>query len=143
MEKIRKIIILTLVLAIVGTIFIPSIESRTITKDITSADEKIQCQDYTIDYFEYCIISGTYDLKISDETYEVIVESNTKSITVTGWAVVLDLGDIPQSRYCLVRTNAIRAEAFIGKCTDGEITGTGLHEVRIGNYESEQKNEAI
>jgi len=92
---------------------------------------------YTIEYFEYCIISGTYTTKTSSDEYQIIAESDTKSIIVTGWAWVLDFGDIPQVRFCRVKTDSIRAETFIGICTDGNVRGKGYC-VKIGDCESAQ-----
>ena len=95
---------------------------------------------YTIVCFEICNIKGSYLTKSSDETNEFILTSNSKSIVMSGIAVVLDFGDIPQTRFCRISTDQVRAEEFIGFCEDGEVHGIGSEHVTIGNYNSRVRN---
>jgi len=143
----KKKLVIEAVALMLGTLIIAGASAQTININsiaiedgICKENEKIKdgsdpsSLGHTIDYFKSCAISGHYSTKNSNGKYKISVQSDTESIIVKGLAVVLDAGDIPQTRYCYVKTNEVKTNYFEGKCSNGYIRGKGSKYVLIGDY---------
>lgn len=130
MEK-KKILKIEAAVLILGILFISSVNAKTINYEKTETDTG------GIEYFVFCTIKGEYTEEIENNGNSVHIKSTTKSIKVTGIAEVYGCNPgIPNPAFRSIETDEIKTNNFDGFCLNGQIRGTGLGIVKIGDYES-------
>ena len=132
----KKMLVIEAAALILGTLFVSSVSAATLNVSNSSLEKSddLGVSRILFTHFSDCTISGTYTTNSSNDEFSYIVESDTKSIFVTGIALVYCSGDIPVPCFRSVRTDSIKTNYFQGKCSNGSIAGLG-HYVEIGDYE--------
>ena len=85
-----------------------------------------------IDYFDWGIITGTYETKKYNEKDHLILKNedyNSKTIKITGVGWTYDYGEIPWKTIGSVKASWVEIWEFFGYCNNGRVFGIGYKEI--------------
>lgn len=106
----------------------------TAQNDIQKEIDDPEPQAEYIDYFDWGIITGTYEIKKYNNKDQLVLknEDYNETLRVTGLAWTYEYGEIPVRTFASVKTYKVIIGEFFGYCSNGRVFGIGFKNIDYG-----------